>query len=90
MGVGVAPLVGRVPELERLEAALEELSSGEAVWLSVVGDPGIGKTRLLRELRDAAEGRGYLVLSGAAAEFERDLPFSAGSTPSTPSWPLGT
>ena len=37
--------------------------------------PGIGKTRLLAELRRRAEDRGHVVLSGAAAEFERDLPY---------------
>ena len=41
----------------------------------VEGEPGIGKTRLLFELRRRAEERGCLVLAGSAAEFERDLPF---------------
>ena len=40
------------------------------------GEPGIGKTRLLRELARLAEARGHLVLSGSASELERDLPFS--------------
>ena len=40
------------------------------------GEPGIGKTRLLRELAARAEPRGHLVLSGSASELERDLPFS--------------
>jgi DNA-binding NarL/FixJ family response regulator len=41
----------------------------------VVGEPGIGKTRLLAELADRADTYGYLVLSGSASELERDLPF---------------
>ncbi len=40
------------------------------------GEPGIGKTWLLSELRREAEERGHLVLAGSAAEFERDLPFA--------------
>src|SRR5262249_43630660 len=40
------------------------------------GERGIGKTRLLRELAARAAVRGHLVLSGAASEFENDLPFS--------------
>ena len=40
-----------------------------------MGEPGIGKTRLLAELARRAEERGHLVLSGRAAELERDLPF---------------
>ena len=39
------------------------------------GEPGIGKTRLLAELRERADSRGHLVLAGSAAEFERDMPF---------------
>jgi hypothetical protein len=67
--------VGRGPELERLGEALDELRHGSGRCLAVEGEPGIGKTRLLSELRRQAEERGYLVLAGAAAEFERDLPF---------------
>ena len=40
-----------------------------------MGEPGIGKTRLLAELARRAEGRGHLVLAGRASELERDLPF---------------
>src|SRR5918995_1463590 len=69
------PIVGRRSELEQLDAALEALAGGAPACLAVEGEPGIGKTRLLTELRRRAEERGDLVLSGAAAEFERDLPY---------------
>jgi ATP/maltotriose-dependent transcriptional regulator MalT len=55
---------------------LDELSRGCPGAVEVAGEPGIGKTRLLRELAARAEARGHLVLSGAASEFENDLPFS--------------
>ena len=42
--------------------------------LVVQGDPGIGKTQLLGELRRRADERGSTVLAGSSAEFERDLP----------------
>lgn len=42
----------------------------------LVGEPGIGKTRLLQEIRVRAEQRAHLVLNGSASELERDLPFS--------------
>ncbi len=70
------PIVGREAELEQLEAALEALGSGAASCVAIEGEPGIGKTRLLHELRDRAEARGCLVLAGSAAEFERSEPFS--------------
>src|SRR5215218_4490263 len=67
--------VGRQLELERLGVVLDDLERGSAGCLAVEGEPGIGKTRLLSELRRQAEERGHLVLAGSAAEFERDLPF---------------
>ena len=75
MALGSVETVGREPELAQLDGALEALADGAAAALAVEGEPGIGKTRLLAELRIRAEGRGYLVLGGTAAEFERDVPF---------------
>src|SRR3712207_8267580 len=45
------------------------------IWI-VTGEPGIGKSRLLAELEQRARERDHTVLTGRAAEFERDLPFS--------------
>jgi DNA-binding CsgD family transcriptional regulator len=69
-------IVGRTDELDALEQALDELDRGRSGAVELVGEPGIGKTRLLRELAARAELRGQLVLSGSASELERDLPFS--------------
>lgn len=71
------PLVGRSDELASLQDALDELELGHPSAIELVGEPGIGKTRLLRELMGRGDRRGYLVLSGSASELERDLPFSA-------------
>jgi DNA-binding NarL/FixJ family response regulator len=68
--------VGRESELGQLESTLDALGAGQSAFLSVEGEPGIGKTRLLAELRDRAETRGFLILAGSATEFERDMPFS--------------
>jgi DNA-binding CsgD family transcriptional regulator/tetratricopeptide (TPR) repeat protein len=68
-------LVGRAPELERIDAVLEALDGGIPGCLAIEGEPGIGKSRLLAELRRRAEQRGHIVLRGQAAEFERDRPF---------------
>ena len=70
------PIVGRDAELAELDAILGALMSGQSACVAVEGEPGIGKTSLLAELRRRAEERGCLVLDGVAAEFERDLPFS--------------
>jgi ATP/maltotriose-dependent transcriptional regulator MalT len=68
--------VGRADELESLEQALDDVERGPPGAIELVGEPGIGKTRLLAELAARAELRGYLILAGSASELERDLPFS--------------
>jgi DNA-binding NarL/FixJ family response regulator/tetratricopeptide (TPR) repeat protein len=68
--------VGRAEELRALEQLLAEVDQGRTAAIEVVGEAGIGKSRLLAELEARAEARGWLVLSGSASELERDLPFS--------------
>ncbi len=75
MAHAVEQLVGRPVELGAFDGILAELEQGTAAAIELVGEPGIGKTRLLRELADRADARGHLVLSGSASELERDLPF---------------
>jgi DNA-binding CsgD family transcriptional regulator len=67
--------VGRTTELELLDDSLEALDRGEARAVEIAGPAGIGKTRLLAELARRAEDRGHIVLAGAGAELEQDLPF---------------
>ncbi len=69
-------LVGRAEELSLFDRVLAELDQSRAAVIELVGEPGIGKTRLLAELAARADARGHLVLSGSASELERDLPFS--------------
>jgi DNA-binding NarL/FixJ family response regulator len=68
-------LVGRSAELRTLDGLLDGAAAHRGGAVELVGEPGIGKTRLLAELGRRADARGMLVLSGSASEFERDLPF---------------
>jgi DNA-binding NarL/FixJ family response regulator len=68
-------LVGRAGELAALERALDGVEAGAPGFLAVVGEPGIGKTSVMEHLAAQAGARGWLVLAGRAAEFERELPF---------------
>jgi DNA-binding NarL/FixJ family response regulator len=75
MALTAAQLVGRAAEIRSLDHLLSELSRGESGALAILGEPGIGKTRLLAELSARADERQFLVLTGSAAELESDLPF---------------
>jgi DNA-binding CsgD family transcriptional regulator len=68
-------IIGRSTELSALEAALDRCGEQPPPVLEIVGDPGIGKSRLLAELRARAEARGLLTLAGAAGEYEQSLPY---------------
>ena len=70
-----AVLVGRQTELAAI-ARMLSASGASAAALEVLGEPGIGKTRLLAELSGQAVEQGRLVLEGRAAEFEGTLPFA--------------
>jgi predicted ATPase len=76
MAQATEQLVGRAAEPGALDHALAELARGRPGSLAVVGEPGIGKTRLLTELAARAE-HDHLVLTGSAAELERELPFGS-------------
>jgi DNA-binding CsgD family transcriptional regulator len=69
-------LVGRAEELESIERLLARPADRQPATLALVGEPGIGKTRLLSELALRADAQGYTVLTGRATELERDLPFA--------------
>lgn len=74
---GDAPLVGRVTELALLREALEgAVRTGVAQLVTVVGLPGIGKTRLVWELERVARALepGTTWLRG------RSLPYGAGTS----------
>jgi ATP/maltotriose-dependent transcriptional regulator MalT len=60
-------------ELESLRAALADAADGEGRLALVEGPAGIGKTRLLAELRAAAAEDGARVLSARGSELEQAL-----------------
>src|SRR4051795_1455218 len=57
------PLVGRQEEIAAIDEAMEGAKAGEGRTIEIVGPPGIGKTRLLRELRKRAEAFEHLSAS---------------------------
>jgi len=67
--------VGREREMEQLKERLADAFSGLGSVVMVVGDAGIGKTRLLQEFATYARLRGAQVLWGAAYEGEARLPY---------------
>ncbi|MFQ6028925.1 MAG: serine/threonine-protein kinase PknK, partial [Dehalococcoidia bacterium] len=65
--------VGRQQEMGELKAALEDALSGRGRLVTLVGEPGIGKTRTAQELATYAGMRGAQVLWGRSYE-EQGMP----------------
>ena len=88
----LTPLVGREEELDILSRRWERARSGEGQLALVVGEPGIGKSRLIEEFRarlgethDAtaaaplhAERARFQVAYGLTAEKHRPAPSHSG------------
>ena len=74
-GVEWGRFVGRREEMDQLKAALENALSGRGSLVMIVGEPGIGKTRLAEEFGLYASLRGAQVLTGRAYEGEVALPY---------------
>src|SRR5262249_52268598 len=68
-------LVERDEELRAVEAALHRTAEGAGGVVLFEGTAGIGKTRLLAELRDRARQRDMLVLEARAGLLEREYAF---------------
>jgi class 3 adenylate cyclase/tetratricopeptide (TPR) repeat protein len=59
---GLTRFVGRDVELEQLRAAMEQASRGAGQLVAVVGEAGVGKSRLFHEFIHSHRTRGWLVL----------------------------
>ncbi|MEA3377507.1 MAG: ABC transporter substrate-binding protein [Chloroflexota bacterium] len=62
------PLVGREKEFGALQSAVERLRAGVGGIVTVVGEAGIGKSRLVAEVRRQALSEGSKPLEGTAAD----------------------
>lgn len=66
--VSGAPFVGRELELAELVAASGNAAAGRGSLFLLSGEPGIGKTRLVRELAEDAARRSLRILTGRCYE----------------------
>jgi hypothetical protein len=63
---GFTPFVGRTQELGQLRQILSFVSAGRGQVVLLVGEAGVGKSRLLEEFKPTLRAQGYLLIEGAA------------------------
>ncbi len=67
--------IGREKEFAELQRRLNAALSGDCQFAVVAGEPGIGKTRLLEELKNLAQARKIRVLYGRFVEQDRSFSY---------------
>ncbi|HJV08975.1 MAG TPA: AAA family ATPase, partial [Acidimicrobiales bacterium] len=72
-----ARLIGRQDQLGTIQAALDAARGGSGHLLLFVGEPGIGKTRLVDETLARAGAAGMQILRARAEELDGRRPFGA-------------
>ena len=72
---GLTPFVGRQPELEALHQALAQAATGHGQVVALVGEAGVGKSRLAYEFVHAHPTQGWLVLESASVSYGKATPY---------------
>jgi class 3 adenylate cyclase/tetratricopeptide (TPR) repeat protein len=72
---GLTRFVGREAEVEQLREAVEQAASGHGQIVAVVGEPGVGKSRLLYEFIHSERPRGWLVLQSDSVPYGKPIPY---------------
>jgi len=71
----LSPFVGRERELETLHALLSQVETGRGQVVGVVGEPGIGKSRLIYEFRHSLAGKRLTYLIGRCLSYGGTTPY---------------
>jgi class 3 adenylate cyclase len=71
---GFSRFVGRRDELAALEAALAAALGGRGAVVGVVGEPGVGKSRLCHELAERCRAREITVFEGHGVSYGKRIP----------------
>src|SRR5256712_5644614 len=75
LGEQLTPFVARGPELEQLGRALEQSRTDSGQVVAVVGEAGVGKSRLFWELIASHRLRDSLILVSSAASYGKATPY---------------
>jgi class 3 adenylate cyclase/tetratricopeptide (TPR) repeat protein len=72
---GLTPFVGRRTERQALREALARAGTGRGQLTAVIGEPGVGKSRLLAEFLASPLTQGWLILETHAVSYGQATPY---------------
>jgi class 3 adenylate cyclase/predicted ATPase len=76
MQESLTPFVGREKELQQLGSIFKKVQKGSAAAVALIGEAGVGKSRLIEEFRKQGEGKAQWLI-GRCRYLGRTLPFQA-------------
>jgi hypothetical protein len=72
---GLTRFVGRAAEMETLRQALERAAAGHGQLVAAMGEPGVGKSRLVWEFTRSHHTEGWLVLESSSVSYGKATPY---------------
>ncbi len=72
---GLTRFVGRDAETEQLRKALEQARAGHGQVVAVVGEPGVGKSRLFYEFTHSHRTEGCLIVESGSVSYGKATPY---------------
>src|SRR5262249_39751660 len=72
---GLTRFVGRDAELETLRRTLDQAAAGHGQVVALVGEPGVGKSRLVWEFSRSHRTQGWLVLESRSVSYGKASPY---------------
>ena len=75
MEKGLSPFVGRTVELQQMGRCLEQASEGHGQVVGVMGEPGVGKSRLIRQFKESLPDGEYTWIEGGCIHFGDTIPY---------------
>jgi class 3 adenylate cyclase/tetratricopeptide (TPR) repeat protein len=70
-----SPMIGREAELQELGRMIEGVNAGTGRLVMLMGEPGVGKTRVAQEATIVLRDRGFLVAAGRCYEPRQSTPY---------------
>jgi DNA-binding CsgD family transcriptional regulator/Tfp pilus assembly protein PilF len=69
-------LIGRTAELTALQVLVDQAKRGEGQVALISGEAGIGKSRLVAEVKTSAASQGFMLLQGNCFQADRAFPYA--------------